>query len=138
GYRTRDTYDARGRNCSRADVENVCLLNLLDRHVGNAVRSFRRKRQRSGGAEKFDLRNEDEIGQDATSHHERGDTRTDDVTDTEERGIVLERNRRALEWLLKNFLRRFLHDFEDLLKAVIDEPNRETADDNLAAADRFV
>ena len=137
-HRTKETDDARGGDGSRADVENVSLLNLLDRHVGNAVSSFRRKGQRSGGAEKFDRRNEDEIGQDATTHHERGDARTDDVTDTEERGIVLERNRRALEWLRKNFLRHFLHDFEDLLQAVIDEPNRETADDNLAAADRFV
>src|SRR5207248_7960914 len=58
----------------------TCALPILS--------SFRREGQRSGGAEKFDRRNEDEIGQDATSHHERGDTRTDDVTDTEERGKI--------------------------------------------------
>ena len=38
----------------------------------------------------------------------------------------------------KIFLRHFLHDFEDLLQAVVDEADREAADDDLAAADRFV
>ena len=86
----------------------------------------------------FNRRNEHEIRQDAAAHHERGNARPDDVTDTEQRGIVFERNGSAVERLPENFLRRFLHDFEDLLQAVVDEADREAADDDLAAADRFV
>src|SRR5439155_17084418 len=135
-YRVKKTDNTCGGDRPRADVENVALLNLLDRHVSDAVRSFRGQRQRSGGAEIFDRGNQDEIRQDAASHHERGDAWTDDVTDTKQRGIVLEGNRGAVEWFPENFLRRFLHDFEDLLQPVVDETDREAADNDLAAADR--
>ena len=99
--------------------------------VSGAVPTFRRSR-------KFDRGDEDEIGQNAAAHHERGDARTDDVTDTEQRGIVLKRNRGACEWLPENFRRNFLHDFEDLEQPVIDEAHRESSDDDLAAAYRFI
>ncbi len=43
-----------------------------------------------------------------------------------------------VKWFPENLLRDFLHDFEDFQQAVIDEADRETADDDFAAADGFV
>ena len=71
------------------------------------VRGFRRERCSAGRAEKFDRGNEHEIRQDAAAHHERGDARTDDVTDAEQRGIIFQRNGGAFEWFPENFLRAF-------------------------------
>ena len=67
-----------------------------------------------------------------------GDARTDDVADAEQRGIVLERNGAAFERFPENFLRDFLQDFEDCMQPVVDEADPEAAEDDLAAADRFV
>src|SRR6185369_8616263 len=70
--------------------------------------------------------------------HDRGDARSDDVTYTEQRGIVFDRDRAAFERFAEDFARILFPRLKDLLDAVVKKTDTEAADDRLAASHSFI
>jgi hypothetical protein len=83
GDRSEQADDSAGSNCSRADVKNICLANIVGSHLADRNGSGC-KRSRDVVTEKFDRWNQHEIREHAACAHDRGDPRPDDIADTEQ------------------------------------------------------
>ena len=83
GDRSEQADDSTGSNCSRADVKNICLANIVGSHLADRNGSGC-KRPRDVVTEKFDRWNQHEIREHAACAHDRGDPRPDDIADTEQ------------------------------------------------------
>src|SRR4030095_7634502 len=84
--RSKQADDSAGSNCSRADVKNIGLANIVGSHLadrnGSRCNGFR-----DVVAEKLDRWNQDEIREYAACAHDRGDAWADDITDTKQRWL---------------------------------------------------
>ncbi len=123
------------RHRARADIQNIRAANLSGRHFARSCSSIPARAARSDTvAEKFDHRNQNEIRQNAAAHHNSGDIRSDDVADTEQRGIIFERNRAAFQCIVGKFFSGLAFPkTENLHQRVVQKSDDETDGDNFSA-----
>src|SRR6266705_6200508 len=83
GNRSKQADDSTSSNCSRADVKNIRLANIVESHLADRNGS-RCNGSRDVVTEKFDRWNQDEVREHAACAHDRGDPWPDDIADTEQ------------------------------------------------------
>ena len=86
------------------DVENVSTADAGRRHFVDRLTDLGSHRRRHRVAEEFDHRDQHKVRQHAAAHHQAGDTRADDIADTEKRRVVVRVDRAALEAFLREIV----------------------------------
>jgi hypothetical protein len=97
------------------------------------VRCLRCKRNSPAAAEKFDRRDQHQVGEHAARSHNRRNARTDDVADTEKCGVILNRDRSGFERLAENLRWIFFPGLPDFLDSIVKKPDAKPRHDGFAA-----